>query len=319
MLLVWAAFLIAGVLIGTFFYALYLHSLGLVAGQSSAIFTRHSLFTSFFVAAEAMTFITGFCLISYRITEKGGVLQIIAFVLTQLLCWGILFPGVWFLEKDYRETHRAEIRMEKENSTLSKGYFRQAGSNVYYFMDDMEQSYKTDEKGLTAIKIDTEEEGLAEIIEIKYPGKTDVVTEAAPYKDILIKNTFYKTNIFNFIVELVEIGKRNCLRGWTYWLGFASLGFALASIIALSSISNWKVISFSVTGVLYFGVLFFNCIFWSPLLFKFRTMDFMHSGIFNIPSAYTSSPFLILVNLVFGLVVISVGLIHFFAERKKNK
>ena len=319
MLLVWAVWLIIGIAVITLFYSLYLHSLGLVAGQKSSVFTKFNLFSSFFVAAEMMTLLIGFFLISYRISDKGGALQIIAFVLTQILTWGLLFPWAWYTEKNFKNDNHAFIWEQKNERILSKGYFRESGNNIYYFMDDMKPYYKADEEGVTSIKIDTQEEGVTEIVEINLPGKLDVVASAAPYKDILIKESFEKTNGFSPLMNLIEIGKRDILRGWTYWLGFASLGFALASLIALSSVSKWRIVDFSITGILYFGVLITNSLFWSTPFEKLRNMNFMHSGIFNIPAAWTSSPFLIVVNLTFGLVVILAGVLHSIKEHRKNK
>lgn len=321
LMLVWIAWLAAGIVIGTFFYSLYLHSLGLVAGKESFALSKHNIILSFFIVAEAMVFLNGLFLIAYKIRHAGGGLQLTAFIITQVVSWGILLPGNWKLEQNYKLKHKAELLELKNNTTLSKGFFREADDTVYYFLDDLKTSYSPEERGTVAVVIDTSETGKTKVVEIDRPGALNIVEQALPYKDILIRDTFRSPWLKKmiFISDLLEQADRSFMCGWTFALGFMTLGLALAAIYALSGFASWRIINYSISGIMYFLVLLWNCIYYSPILEEFTHKAFLHSGLFRILADYVNEPFLAVTNVAFALIVITIGIIKTIIRRKRGR
>lgn len=301
--------LITGIIIGTFFNSLYLHSLRLVSGMSSPVLSRENIIVSFFTIAQTLPFITGFLMIAYRIRHPGNILQLLAFILVQFLSWGILFPVTNHFERKYKETNLTAFM--QNSSPLSEGYFRDVDGTIYYFLN---------ENNTSAVKIDTSENGTSEIITYDMIARNQLLNEALPYKDVLIKDSFNaRSSAYSFLGTLVQIAKRDFMRGWTYWLGFLSLALALTSIYALSGITAWRIANYSICGMVYGAVLFWNGFFWTPEMTAFRNLNFMHAGPFNYFKQWTSSPFMISINLLMTLILTTIGIVSLIIKKKRGR
>lgn len=307
--LAYFGWLIAGMIIGTFFYSLYLHSLRLVSGMSAPVFSRETLIVSFFIVAQTLPFITGFLMIAYRIRHPGNFLQLIAFILVQFISWCILFPVTNHFEGQYLDNHRTALIQNA--GPLSEGYFRDVDGDVYYFLNKNNSS---------AVKIDTSEEGTTEVITDNWTAFGQLSAAALPYKDILIKDSFNaKSSAYSFLGTLLAVAKRDLMRGWTYWLGFLSLALVLTSIYALSGITAWRIANYSMCGILYGAVLFWNGFFWTPDMTYFRNLNFMHAGLFNYFKQWTSSPFMVFINLILTLILTTVGIVSVIIKKKRGR
>lgn len=302
--------LIAGVIIGTFFYSLYIHSISQVAGQSSPVWSKENLAVSVFVATQIFAFISGFLLIAHKIRHPGGVLQMVSFVLCQGLVWGLLFPVSNHLEEKFVENRLyAEGSFDSQN--LSQGYFRKSSNEVYFFLN---------RDNSRAVRIETTEKGTSEIVRIKDPADLSIVKNAKPYRDILISDTFKKSDSeYSFFGTLLFSAKRDMKHGITFWLGFLTMILALSSIYAISSMSGWRIANFTTCGILYGLVLFVNGFYWAPVMNSFRNLGFLHSGLFKIMSYDTSAPVLVILNCVFALALIITGSIKFFLKKKRGR
>ncbi|MCQ2573748.1 MAG: hypothetical protein MJ182_07620 [Treponema sp.] len=313
LLLAWFFWLIAGSLIGTFFYCLYLHSLGLIAGSSSPIWTRENLLTSLFTVTQVMAFVSGFLLIAYRIRHRGNPLQLVAFIITQFFSWCLIFPLSTHFEEKYISSALSYSFFESslEQGNLSVGYFREADDKVYYFLND---------DNTNVISIDTSETGTSTALENDWSAYADISRKSLPYKDILIKNSFAaKSFTYSFFGSLRQIGQSDLIHGWTYWLGFLSMALALSSIYALSGFTTWRIANYSICGVLYELVLFYNGFFWSHELTNFRNLPFVNGGFFKYFKTWFSSPFLVFVNLLFALILTVLGTVLFFIKKKRGR
>lgn len=301
--------LIAGILIGTFFYTLYLHSLGLIAGRQSSAFTRENVIISFFTVTQVMAMLSGFLLIAWRIRHPGNFLQLIFFIITQAISWCVVFPVAAHFEARYISS--SPVIFEQENVPLSTGYFREADGKVYYFLN---------EDNTNAVKINTTDEGNAEILENDWGGYAELSHEALPYQDVLIKDSFKaKYSTYSFFGTLIQSGKRDLNKGTLYWIGFLSLALALTSIYGMSGFTAWRITNYSICAVLYGLMLFCNGYFWCPAMANFRELNFLHTGLFGYFKGWFSSPFLVFCNLILTLILSVAGLISFIIKKKRGR
>lgn len=313
MLLTWVLWLIAGVGIGTFFYSLHLHSLSLIAGRSSAIFTKENIFVSFVLVTQIMTFVIGFLLLAFKIRHQGNPLQLVAFIICQFLSFCAILPLTYHFERKFLLKNLSEIEIEESTETLSAGFFRESESMVYYFLDE-------DNKNV--IRIDTSDGGSSEVLNEFDVSDFPIVKNSHPYKDILIKNTFTKQaqpTEYSFFGTLLMTAKRDLNLGWTFWLGFLSLALALTAIYPISGISAWRISNYSICALLYGVILFVNGFYWAPAFNNFRNMAFMKNRLFTAMSAYVSSPFLVFVNLIITLIFSVLGIVLFIVHKKRGR
>lgn len=318
--LMFVVFFIIGTVLGTLLYSLYLGTLNHVVGTETDFFTETNIVPAFFLATQVLSIITGFLLISYRIRHRGGILQLIAFIITQVVCWTVIMPSSFYLENYYISKHTAEIEAEKSEHKLTKGYFRSSNNTTYYFMDNLKHSYLPKEKGTTAVRINTKETGRVSVVDIRTPNLLGIIRLAEPYNDILVKESFYEKSPqgLSFLLELVGRAKKNFMRGWTFWLGFVSLGFALTCIYGLSHISNWRLISFSVCSVVAFALLYWNYGYYTSIFDDFRQTKIANINIGSLGN-YVENQFLLITNLLIGIVMIVIGIIlHFVRKHHAN-
>jgi len=310
MLLAYLAWLVAGTLIGTFFYSLYLHSLSLVAGRASPVLSRENLAVSLFIVSQIFAFLSGFLIIAYRIRHPGSALQLVAFIITQCLSFGLLFPLSYHFENKYIMSHK--YILFQEDVSLSSGFFRETpDGNVYYFLDDTNAN---------SIVIDTSENGISKHVPNNMSGYIDLTQNSAPYKDILIRNSFTtKSSDYSFFGTLQAVAQRDLDRGWTFWLGFLSMALALSSIYAFVGQTAWRLANYSLCGILYGAILFLNGFFWTPAMKDFRNMSFLHCKPFEFLSEWLSSPFIVCINLLFALIVSIIGLINYIIKKKRGR
>lgn len=309
MFLAYFLWLVAGILIGTFFYTLYLHSLGLIAGRQSHAFTRENVIISFFAVTQVMAMLSGFLLIAWRIRHPGNFLQLIFFIITQFISWCIIFPLSAHFETRYISSNPSIF--EQESIPLSTGYFRESEGKVYYFLN---------EENTSSLKIDTRDEGNAEILKEDWSGYAELSREALPYQDVLIKDSFKaKYSSYSFFGTLIQSGKRELTKGWTYWLGFLSMALVLTSIYGMTGYTAWRITNYSICSVLYGVILFCNGYFWSPAMRDFRNLNFLQTGPFGYFKTWFSSPFLLFCNLVLALILSVTGLIAFIIKKKRGR
>ena len=306
--LAYFSWLILGTLIGTFFYSLYLHSIGLVAGVDSPVFSREYLESSFFLVSQVLAFISGFLLLGYKIRKPGNPLQLLVYVICQLISICLIFPLSYHFEKKFVTDNNY---FYQQDNTLSPGFFREYNDQVYFFLN---------EENNRLIQIDTRDGGTSFFLENSYTARDILTEEAAPYKDVLIKNSFnVNTSSYSFFGTIVNAAKQDLDRGASYWFTFLSLTFALTSIYALSGLTSWRIANYSLCGIFYIAVLFINNFYWSPAMNSFRAKSFLHSGVFGFFERWTSAPFLIMCNLIFALVLTLIGTITYFVRRKRGR
>lgn len=311
LVLMYFLLLIFGTALGVVFYSLYLSLQNFVVGNEIIFFDKHNLINVAFVIGECMLLFICPLLIYLRISNKGGVGQFIAFVFLALLTWGIAYPSVIYYEG------KVSYKIETKNENLSGGYFREAGDKVYYFTTDYNGNPYVD---TTTVIIDKSEKGTVEIEELKYTPDFILYKNSAPYRDILIKNSF-ESNVSFKILDFSVIKQNAALamaKGWTFWLGFLSLGLIICSLYGAAVMFNWRLIN---TTFLVFStacILFVNSNYYNPVFQSFISPYIDNNKFFIFLSKYIDAPLLVLVNVLFSLIFIVVGIVRFAARKKKS-
>jgi len=314
LLLMYFILLFSTIIFGTLIYSVYLNILNFVAGKDFNLFNNYDLLKSLFFVTYCALFLIGPFLSYYRIRFTGGVPQTIVYALLILITWGLFFPGVIFLERIY-ESNSKITRIENR---LSGNYFRKDGTKVYYFTRDF-YSDPISFDDTTTVIIDTKDNGSVTVEKIKEQDDFELIKDAAPYKDILIKNTFNSHRIPYFLDfgVLIQKGKADFAKGWTFYLGFCSMGLLLGSVYALSNYFAWKMISACLLVCVTTAIYILNSLtaggYLSKLVAKTEQIGFV-AKLTNI----FDNPFLVFVNTLLSLILIIVGII-IFAIRQHHK
>lgn len=314
LLLMYFMTLLASIIIGTIIYSIYLNVKNFVAGTSIDLFNIKDLVKAIFFVIFLTLFLILPFISYYKIRHSGGVPQTIVYVFLTILTWGILFPGSFYLER----FHYSKFPDKPSEKSLSTNCFRSFEDKVYFFTKDF--SYDNQEKSAMAVVIDTSEEGKIAIEKIEDKSDFVLYKQAVPYRDILIKNSFSKFSI-PLLVDfglLIQKGKDALNKGWTFYLGFCSIGLLLASVWALSGIFKWRLLNTCFVVVTSFLILTFNSF---VIHGKF---EFIINKIWNLPfikplNSIFENPVLVILNLLFALIFTVIGIIIFIVQNHKKK
>lgn len=317
LIITYFAFLLAGILIGSIFYSLYLNVLNFISGQEIHFFIRKELMESLFYISNCMIFLICPFVCYYRIRHPGGLPQTIAYIILCLFTWGLLFPAVNQLEVYYKNHSENKINTEY----LSKGYFREADGKVYYFTEDFKYKIM---KGIAAntVIIDTSEEGEVSVDSIKDTKDFILNQKAYPYREVQIKKTFetstYKTPLT--FKNLIEDGKKSLSDGFITYLGFLSVALLICAAYALSTVFEWRLLNTTLLFINVSAILFFNSVF-NILFTGAVTAKLTDNAFFDFLGEYFYNPLLVVINVVLALIVIVIGIIKFILRNhgKKDK
>ena len=300
--------LLLSVFFGTLFYSLYINVLNFVAGTEIQFFVQHELSDAFFYISFCVLFVL--CLLTsyYRIRHPGGMSQVLAFVCLAILTWGCFVPVVYKLSEKYSTGHEVS-----KPGTFSKGYFRQAGDKVYYFTKDFALNEKKELES-SAIIINTEDGGVVSIENVIDSPELDLRKESAPYREILVKNTFQE-NDFPLSVNfrnIIKNYKDNMDNGFLGFLGFFSFALAACSVFALTNAFHWNLLNTMLITSMSFLILIINS---HPEFFaaieKGRSFGFL--------SKLDDNPFLILLNFILAFLFISIGVVLFLIRKHREE
>lgn len=301
---------IAGLLIGTLLYSLYQNLLNYVAGNKFVFFDMEIFRNSFFYIAGCLILFISSVVAYSRIRYKGGLTQLFVFIIISFVSWGIALPVV------INFGNKAIENTVVTDGDLSKGYFREVKNQVYYFLDK-----KSEGSGNNSyIQIDKSQNGKVSIKSVEEQNELPLKNAAKPYKDVLIADTVKTDNYFSGFINfrlILQKASSNWTRGWSFWLGFLSLGFVLCSIYGLSNFFNWKLINACLVMISTLLVLGFNTAFYSGWLNGFKNLGLWKIDIIQKFGFIVDEPVLVIINLFAGLCFIITGIIRFFVYRKK--
>ena len=130
------------------------------------------------------------------------------------------------------------------------------------------------------------------------------------------KVQFYKIYKHNFNI-LINSAK-SCFVGWKYLFCVLSMALLISSLYALTSYFEWKLLN---TVILFFGtflVLCVNTAYYYPI-FDVVKHKIMNNSFFNMLGTYINEPLLFVLNTVFVLVCIILGIVMLTLGGRKNE
>jgi len=313
--LMYLIFLVTGLFCCTMVYSLYLHILDFVASPEGIKFSLFYIEKSFIFMCSCAVIIISPMVSYYRIRHPYGVVQTLFYIGLCLITWLVLFPVV----TNVKESVYPKIEAETKQHNLSKKVFRPVNGRVYYFLRDFYSDPVTGED-TPAIIIDTSDEGGVEAVSVKDSADFELYTEAAPYREILIKDSFPsgQTKMIINLPLIIRRGELAWQKGISFYLGYLAFAFVLCSLYALTNYYHWKLVSvvmlfLETAGVLIVNTLYFSS-FMNPIIYKLT-----NNGFFNFLNRFTDEPLLNLINLISGIVIVVIGTVNYgIKKRKKN-
>ena len=216
-LLVYLAALIVSLIIGTFFYSLFISVSNYVYGYELKFLSQQTITDAFFYVLYFLLFLF-FLFISYfRIILIVGVPFFLFYILIYFINGFFLFSGTIKLEEFYLSKNKTSV---KEISELSPGYFRNYNDDVVYFLDN-------DTESENVIFIDKSEGGKVSLTDKKHFYEKRIMKSAAPFKEIQIKENFHQKGISLFVNldTLITQGKQAYINVISFFLVFLSFAF----------------------------------------------------------------------------------------------
>lgn len=252
--------------IGELSYMVFYETTLLMAGSRIMLFDGGALLRGLTVVLPVTMLCSGAMLAVHRVRHSGGgFLSMLVYVLLGIITWYALFPVFLLIIGKIDAAYGGANAQTERVSKLTGGYFREYGRDTVYFPQDFET------ENMAAVYINGYEEA-SDAVSIKLISHKQMTDDAAPFRDILIKNTVPGTAnwVTEGFVHFMEHAKRAWSRGIISYLAFASLGVALFSVYALSFCSRWRLMGVVIMLSMYLGVLAFNALYASDALASVR-------------------------------------------------
>ena len=304
--------LLIGTAIGMVFYYVYLEMQASVAGMPFSFFQKEDLLRSLLYVLGCVLLFICPAMVYIRISNKGGAGNFIAFILLSAITWAICIPALIHFEDKY-------VYQSKDSSKiLTGGYFRECEGKVYYFTSNYNQNPYS---STTTVVIDTSDDGTVEIENIAPSRDFILFRDSAPYSDVLIKNTFGETTrnpIISFAL-IFEHARNAFSRKWTFWLGFLSLGLLISSLYGAAELFRWRLLNTGFLMTATFAILAVNTCYYHPVITSLRRQYINNRRFFIFLSRYIDDPLLVMVNVIFSLVFIIMGIVCFASRKKRSR
>ncbi|MBQ1949281.1 MAG: hypothetical protein II367_03885 [Treponema sp.] len=302
--------------VGIFFFTQYFNSITLVAGKSidfSAEVIAYGLFESlplvFILVPMFVTF--------YKIRHLGSpVSSCITYCALMLVTWFCFFPLTEVLQKNVYSMLTPIENLESK-SDLSGGYFRNINGKLYYFVSDSKNNVADVFKLFDSARPNS----YADRDFIQIGNLSRFSDSAGEFHDPIIKES--SPEIPFKISEIAATLKSSARNAWDNgliaWLCFCSLGFALTSLYSFVRISSWKLVNFYWVSFFTSIVLWFNYFYFQPefsLVRKALFNLFHESGRLSFFLVRDISLPLTCINLIFALIMTSIGIINATSKRR---
>lgn len=308
--------LIAGTVLGTILYSLYLNLLGFVAGREINLFNDAEIFQSLFYVIFCMLIFILPLISYYRIRHPGGVLQFVVYVVLCALTWALLMPCSFKLRDFCVRKFSHEIKTE----SLSPNYFRQVDDDVYFFTREFKRQRLGRAPEAPVIIIDTSEDGIVDYRTIGDYPSLDINQKALPFREIQLKRIFRENESpipFNFktLLSMIEGGYSWHLANLLTLFSFVLL---LCSVYGVTSFFDWRLLNAMMLFIITIGIITVNSVYFSSQFIVLR-MRINSFGMFRALSGIVSEPLLFIINIFFALLFISAGIIKFAVRRHASK
>ncbi len=313
--LIYLILLIAGILLGTMFYTLYLNLLDFIIGHEVTFFSDGDLYKAFFYVFQCMLILICPVISYYRIRHPGGILQFIVYLVLCLVTWLILFPACMHLN----EFCNSRFSFEKEQTYLSSNYFRRIDDKVYFFTKEFTEKPNAPAES-NALIIDLSENGKIEEKAVTSFPTEEFIEKAMPYKEDQLKKIF--TNDASFIPvsfhTLIAMGTTAFRLGLPYLLTLLSFVLLLCSVYGLTNFFDWRLINAVMLFIITTCILSVNSMYYQSAFdgIKQRLGSY---GFFIACRKIISEPILFFINCVCALIFILAGVIKLAVRKHAEK
>lgn len=309
LLLVYFILMLITIGVGSVLYSIYLSILASVNGDNFVLFSLDIYLKALFFIIPCACIVISPILAFAHIRNRGGVFQLVMYILLSAVTWGVILPVSLNFGERFDSNHITAVK------GLSKEVFREADNKIYYFTNDL-----TNYRSTSAVIIDKSHSGTISIEPMMDYSAEVLYGEAAPFTDSLIKNSFnenYARNFFDFGI-LIQEAKVALDSGWNYWLAYLAFGFALCSLYGISGLFVWKLLD--VMLVLFMTLIIFFINSYSQINpFIFSIVEKINgTRMFSFLGKYMNEPFFVLLNLIFGLIFIVIGIVKYARNKKKQ-
>ena len=277
------------ILLGAAFFAMLAENcMHLEAGVKSDFFNLSFFIDSLIKYLPWCAVLSLMMLVLYIIKHKFSVLQfVIPYFILALLVWMLVIPGcakLFTIRQEASSVPVVEVAdvevveevvpdLEPEDEVISKGYFRKEGEYLT-FGDTWRRKV--------------------------FPGRVDEET-SGKYSDIIIESSisvpFWGDYVYEKCLLLNSVCRSALAKGYFSYILFATMGFALSSVIFLCRFSSWRLVNALIVMFVFAFIVFANIMFYDssitekipflgnwyvPLVFNgVLCVSFMAVGIFN--------------------------------------
>lgn len=292
------------VFVGELLFMLYYDTTQLVCGKNIMLINGKALLDGLSVVIPAAMLASGAMLGVHRVRHYGGgILAMLSYIILGAVTWLLVFPSLL----GRLDASKGTSTRSKTSPVLTGGYFREYGQDTVYTARDFET------ESIAAVVIKGYEEA-GDALSIKMISRKQMAEDAAPYSDILIKDTV--PNVSKWIADgFAHFTKRAQAarsKGFLSWLSFASIGAVLFSVYALSFCSRWPLMSVVVMLSMYAGCLAFNMLYFSDMF------SFMRSWSLVMPFGGSNETLLTCINFAVSVLFILLGLLSALAASRRK-
>ncbi len=295
---------IAGTLLGTILYFLYIEGISYVAGATAAAVSLSVLKTGLIAAFPVVLMFSSLLLIFFMLRHPLPFYAAALFYVFGIVTWGVLFPlGIKAL-KSLPTDSPAVIK-----EMYTPGFFRESGSYVYYF------TAPGDSGKLPGVRyaingINSMNRLNPELIEATEETKSksefnDSLAEKMLHPPFFVQQAFI---IFSLPAQIAK----NCKSRSDYLL-FLSLGAALIMVGAVKNISHWRLINVLNSATITCIIFYLNLSYYEQnrLFIKMISplQPFIPEGI----------PSIVVINSALALFCIGAGLLSMFFNKRREK
>ena len=314
--LIYCVALIAGTVIGTLLYSLYLNLLGFIAGRDIIFFKDEEIFKSLFYVMFCMQLFILPSICYYRIRHSGGVLQLVVYIVLCALTWGLIVPCSFKL-KDFCNSR---FSFQTKTESLSPNYFRKVDDDVYYFTKEFTPSAQGRASETSAIIIDTTEEGDVEFRTVGDYPSFPLNKRAEPFREVQLKKIFGEdTNPvpidFRLLYSMINGAY---FGGLAHLLTLISFVLLLCSVYGITNFFEWRLLNAVIVFITTALIFCVNSLYFTPQ-FDVIKNRIMANGFFRAFGGVVSEPILFLINCFFALIFIVTGIVKFAVRNHARK
>lgn len=277
------------ILLGTAFFAMIAENcMHMKVGEEFAFFNGAFFINCAIRYLPWCAVISLMMLVLYIIKHKFSIPQfIVPYYILALLVWMLVIPASSFLYSSMQSDYPIPV---PDSENLSAGYFR------------------ADEEYLTYVTESFDDEGETWRRKV-FPGRTNAGITGL-YADSIIEESISIPFWGDYVYEKCMLLKRVCSsaleKGYFSYILFATMGFALSSVIFLCRFSTWRLVNAASVMFIFTLIIIVNVHFYDTAIIA--KMPFF--GTWWLPLVF---------NIVLCVLFMTIGIINWVRHPDRNR